>query len=102
MFTNISNYSCKCHSFPKMYDMLQAKVDWPGQLISSKNNPKNGLFSKRKCMVYSVLNSPILGLKSHSGWSFDQILAGQKILFLEIPFPNGRYTSQIRNFARYQ
>ena len=70
-----------------MYDMLQAKVDWPGQLISSKNNPKNGLFSKRKYTVYSVLNSPILGLKSHSDWSFDQILAWHKILFLEMPFP---------------
>ena len=32
---------------------------WPVELILSQNNPKYGLFSKSKCMVCSVLNSPI-------------------------------------------
>ena len=69
MFINISNF-CKCHSFPNMYDMLQAKIDRLATTIDFlQKHPQNGLLSKRKCMIYSVLNSPILGLISHSDWT---------------------------------
>ena len=74
MFPNISNFPCKCHSVPNMYDMLQAKVDRLARTIDLvQKQPQKWPVKQKK--MYDLQCSQLTHLRINIPLRLDQILA---------------------------